>query len=872
MSAFKKCGAQATTWGRPAASSYLPDAFAADPDRLARFQREAQVLASLNHPGIAAIYGIEKTDDTQALVLELVEGPTLSDRIVEGPIPLDEALPIAKQIAEALEAAHEAGVIHRDLKPANIKVREDGTVKVLDFGLAKALDTAPEGDPSQSPTLTAAATQRGVIMGTAAYMSPEQARGKTVDTRADIWAFGCVLYEMLTGTRAFEGRDVSETLAGVIKTDPRWGSLPPDTPRHLHNVLRRCVEKEPRQRVQAIGDVRLAMDGAFETTVSTSSEPTAPPHLAVWQRPAPAIALGLMFAVMTSFVVWVVTRVDVVPAEVMRFALVARTSYAPGAGRGFAISSDGTQVAYRGPVGRNLSALYLRGLDQLEVMPLRGGENGASPFFSPDGQWVGFTNFLGAPTLRKVATFGGPPETVTESPNDIRGAAWGTDGQIVFGTAGAGLFRVSEDGGEPEPLTTLDREQGEASHTWPSIIPDHDAVVFVIGTGASLSTWQLAVLDLDTRQVTRLGLAGVSPHYVTTGHLVYAAVDGALRAVPFDATSLTATGTPVPVLDGVRVTAEGAAAYTLSDNGRLVYETGAAGGVVPRSLVWVDRNGREEPIAAAPLRGYVYPRISPDGARVAVDIQDEARDIWVWDLADETLTRFTSDTPTVRPHWTPDGQRVVYNSLRSGERGFYAKLADGTGPVESLGEFTGGVSDVTETHVVANRLMPDRGTDVVIMTLDGDSPPQTFLGTEFNEGEGDVSPDGEWLAFESDETGRFEIYVYAFPDAEAGRSTISTGGGRHPLWSRTGSELFYWADNQFMVVPIQTTPSFSRGTPRMLFEGPYFQALGRTYDVASDARFLMIKAAAEVGENTPSQQVNVVLNWLEELKRLVPVP
>ncbi len=293
-------------------------------------------------------------------------------------------------------------------------------------------------------------------------------------------------------------------------------------------------------------------------------------------------------------------------------------------------------------------------------MPMRGGDDGLSPFFSPDGQWVGFMTFPDSTTLQKVATFGGQPETVTEAKSEIRGAAWGTDGQIVFGTAGAGLFRVSEDGGEPEPLTTLDRERGEASHTWPSIIPDHDAVVFVIGTGAPLSTGQLAVLDLDTRQVTRLGLPGVSPQYVTTGHLVYAAEDGALRAIPFDATSFTATGTPVPVLDGVRVRPNGAAAYTLSDNGRLVYETGAAGGVVPRSLVWVDRNGQEEPIAAAPLRGYRYPRISPDGTRVAVDIQGEATDVWVWDLADETLTRLTSDTSNARPHWTPDGQQVVY--------------------------------------------------------------------------------------------------------------------------------------------------------------------------------------------------------------------
>ena len=508
--------------------------------------------------------------------------------------------------------------------------------------------------------------------------------------------------------------------------------------------------------------------------------------------------------------------------------------------------------------------------DQLDAALLRGGENGVAPFFSPDGQWVGFAAFPGQRTLRRVATFGGPPETLTETPNPIRGAAWGTDDHIIFGTDGAGLFRVSEDGGEPEALTMLDAEQGEMSHTWPSIIPGHDAVVFVIGTGATLTTGQLAALDLDTEEVTRLGLAGVGPHYAPTGHLVYAAEDGALRAVPFDATSLRATGTPVALVDGVLVKATGAANYSLSDNGRLVYITGGVEGEVSRSLVWVDRDGREEP-TAAPHRGYVYPRISPDGTRVAVDIQGEANNIWVWNIADETLTRLTSDTSmNLYGHWTPDGQRVVFSALGGRGDGLSSTPADGTGPVERLTEFRyGAVSAVTETHVIASTLTPDRGTDLIMVALDGDNPPETLLGTEFNEGHAALSPDGEWLAFESDESGRPEIHVRPFPDVEAGRATISTTGGQHPAWSRDGRELFYWADNQFMVASVQTTPSFSRGTPQVLFEGSYFQATGRTYDVAPDGRFLMIKAAAEAGENTPPQ-INVVINWFEELTRLVP--
>ncbi len=427
-----------TQLNRDVALKILPDAFAADPDRLSRFQREAQVLASLNHPGIAAIYGTEedKTDGTRALVLELVEGPTLADRIAKGPIPLDEALPIAKQIAEALEAAHEAGVIHRDLKPANIKVREDGTVKVLDFGLAKALDTTPASDPSQSPTLTAAATQMGVIMGTAAYMSPEQARGKPTDRRADIWSFGAVLFEMLTGRRVFRGRDVSETLAAVIQSSPEWGALNRDTPLRLANLLRRCLEKEPKQRVQAIGDVRLAMEGAFETTIAAPLEPTAAPQPQVWQRPISIVLLVVISATLVGLGVWTAMHPEVEPADVMRFAIVASddapmsSSAVTGRDRDIAVSADGKQVVYTGPVvDGNGSQLYVRTINQLAGAPLRGGEGGGHPVVSPDGAWVAFLNVTSRQTLRKVSIFGGTPVTVAESPDYFLGISWEAENQ-----------------------------------------------------------------------------------------------------------------------------------------------------------------------------------------------------------------------------------------------------------------------------------------------------------------------------------------------------------------------------------------------------------------------------------------------------------
>ena len=624
--------ARDTKLDRDVALKVLPEAFTQDPDRLARFEREAKVLASLNHPNIGSIYGLEEAEGIRALVLELVEGPTLADRIKQGPIPLDEALPIAKQIAEALEAAHEQGVIHRDLKPANIKVKADGTVKVLDFGLAKAFQPDPS-DPklSQSPTisLTAAATQMGMVIGTAAYMSPEQASGKTVDKRADVWAFGVVLYEMLTGTRPFVGDDVSKTLAHVIAIDPDWSTLPTVVPPVLGTFLRGCLEKNPKQRVQAIGDVRLAMEGAFETPASEAAEAVARRPLHPWQRPVPALGIVVMAVLVTGLAVRALTRPEPPPAPgVMRLTIVPPDTAPLGVQSPnrspIAISPDGTQVVYGGAGGLNL-----RPIDQLVGAPVRGGEGGIAPFVSPDGEWVGFLHVTSFTTLQKVSTLGGPSVMVTESPTPILGASWGEDDQIIFGTVGAGLFRVSGGGGDPEALTTIDGGQGETSHAWPSIIPGGEAVLFMISAGGPLAIGQLAVLDLATTEVKRLGLAGGSPRYVSTGHLVYAVEDGSIRAVPFDAASLDVAGSPVPLVEGVQVRATGAADFGVSDNGRLVYVLGASGGGSQRSLIWVDREGREE-LTAAPLQAYPTVSLSPDSTRAASGILAGGNvDIWV---------------------------------------------------------------------------------------------------------------------------------------------------------------------------------------------------------------------------------------------------
>ncbi len=878
--------ARDTKLGRDVALKVLPDLFADDPERLARFQREARVLASLNHPNIASIYGLEESEGVRALVLELVEGPTLAERIAQGAIPVDEALPIAKQIADALEAAHEAGVIHRDLKPANVKVKTDGMVKVLDFGLAKALDPSPTGDPSESPTLTAAATRMGVIMGTAAYMSPEQAKGKVVDKRADVWAFGVVLYEMLTGRRVFEGGDISEVLAGVIKTEPNWDALPADMTPALRTYLRRCLQKEPKQRVRDIGDVRLAMEGAFETAVPQPAEARVAPPLQVWQRPAPLALGGLALIVVSSLAVWTLTRPDVIPADLIRFAIVPPDTAPLGFG-GFspdlAMSPDGSQVVYKGPNPSNSGPqLNLRPIDQLVGAPLRGGEGGTGPFVSPDGEWVGFST---RNILQKVSIFGGPPVTLTESPNPILGASWGADDQIIFGTGGAGLFRVSGGGGEPEALTTLDTEQAENAHLWPFIIPGREAVVFVISTGVPvLTNAQLAVLDLDTREVTRLGLTGVSPHYVSTGHLVYAAEDGSVRAVPFDATALEVTGNPVPLVEGVMVKGSGAANFSISANGRLVYALGEVRGAGPpvRTMVWVDREGLE---TALPLPGRLYrdPRLSPDGRRVAVTVQDEGRwDLWVFDVQSAAALRLTNEAVVRTPIWTPDGERIIFSWDKEPPNALFWIPADGSGEAERLttpdagilGDYPTSVSPDGQA-IVFTRVLDTGDRELWQVPLDGEQTPQPVVRGEFSRGNAALSPDGQWLAYRSNQSGAVEVYLQPYPGPGA-TTPVSIGGGDSAVWSRDGRELFYRVGNRMMVVEVETEPTVRVSRPEELWEGPYYdQGFGtgvRQYHVAPDGRSLMIKQGAATGDATGAPELVVVLNWFEELKARVPVP
>ena len=858
-----------TQLNREVALKILPDAFADDPDRLARFKREAQILASLNHPNIAAIYGIEEAEGTRALVLELVEGPTLADRISKGPIPLDEALPIARQIAEALEAAHEAGVIHRDLKPANIKVRKDGTVKVLDFGLAKALDPNPDADPSQSPTLTAAATQMGVIIGTAAYMSPEQASGQIADKRSDIWSFGVVLYEMLTGQCLFTGETISHVLAKVLDRELDFNALPTATAPPVRRLLRRCLERKPKRRLSDMGEALIHLE---EATTAQAEDSSGGAAVAPVSQPArrsqalPWVAGIVIGGLITGGAVWSLTH----PATplVSRFSIPVEGLATAGLSTPLALSPDGRTLVYAAfPPGDTTRQLYRRLLDQVEASPIRGTEGGAGPFFSPDGEWLGFWA-IGERVLKKVSLAGGPPTTLTPV-NDFRWASWGPDGTIVFAGGGEhlGLWLVADSGGAARQIATV--EEGVLRYIDPQFLPDGNGVLFTI-VAASTPT-QVAVLSLETGEHTIL-LEGNSARVTSTGHLVFTREDS-LWAVPFDAGRLELRGDPSPVLEGVQPNSDGVARMALAEDGSLVYVTGAAGAGALRSFVWVDREGREEPLPLPP-RAYFHLRLSPDGTRVAVGVADDgAPALWVYDVGSAAGLRLTQEARAVAPLWTPDGERVVFTWNVGGSNDLFWIPADGSGEGEPL--TTSDVNDVSTSVTPDGRAalfvrVEGAQREIWEVALDGEPTPTPVLQGEFARGNADVSPDGRWMAYRSDQSGQMEIYLQPYP-GPGPTVPVSIGGGDMVTWSSDGSELFYRIENRMMAVGVNDDGTV--GTPRELFDGNFFAQPGgiRNYHVAPDGRFLMLKSGDASTDSQPIAQVLLVQNWFEELKERVPV-
>jgi len=863
--------AEDTNLSRDVAIKVLPEQFTKDPQRLARFEREAKLLASLNHPNIAAIYGLEEADGVRFLSMELVPGETLAERVAKGPVPVKEALEVCRQIAEGVEAAHEKGVIHRDLKPANVKVTPEGKVKILDFGLAKAFESeVPVTDISQSPTLTEEMTRAGVILGTAAYMSPEQARGEEVDKRTDIFAFGCVLYELLTGRKAFGGKTVTDTLAKVLEGVPDWKSLPNSTPWRIQELLQRCLSKDPDDRLLHIGEARIqikkAREDPTESPTGVASAVQSGP-----QRWTMTVSLVVLAVVVTGLVFWLFIQPSSPEQSLNRFVITPSPPVvlASVAHNEVAISPDGRQLVYMG-VREGRRALYLRSLDNFVDKPIPGTAHPQGMvFFSPDGESIGF---FAEGKLKKTSLAGGSPITLCDAPSGFWTGDWFED-TIVFTTtfeSGRGLYRVSANGGEPEMLATVNSDEGEIGYILPDFLPDGKDLLFTI----SLNTgFQTALLSLETGERKVVLENARQARYLSTGHLVYEqSGTGTLMVVPFDLAALEVTGDSMSVVQGVR-TFGSPVDYAISDNGTLVYvpSTTSTGGL-NRTLVWVDREGKEEPLAAE-LRSYENPRISPDGSRLAITINDPGgRDVWIYDLEREIPTRLTfGPGEDQNPLWTPDGQRIVFGSSRPPGRGvkLFWKAADGTGQVEFLATGPGNLTALSFSPD-GKSLVFLLSINLYVLSMEGERTSQPLFQSHHRERLGMISPDGHWIAYESNESGRQEVYVRPFPNVEEGKWQISRDGGTEPVWAPRGKELFYRNGEAMMVVDIKTAPIFTGGSPVVLFSGRYTSGLPvANYDISPDGqRFLMIKAAEE--EEGQQGQINVVVNWFEELKRLVP--
>ena len=857
--------------GRDVAIKVLPEEFARDADRVARFQREAKLLASLNHTNIASIYGLEESGGTQFLVLELVEGDTLADQIKRGPIPVEESLKLALQIAEALEAAHEKGVIHRDLKPANIKVTPDRKVKVLDFGLAKAYaGDREEVNLSNSPTLSDMATQQGVILGTAAYMSPEQAKGKTVDKRADVWAFGCVVYEMLTGRSLFSADDVSQTLARVLERQPDFSCLPPNLHPKIVGMLERCLEKEAKNRYGVISDARVDIQkvltdpsGVFAQPVTAMEPRTRLRTILPWV--AAAVVLG---AIIVGVAVWKLKPLE--QRSVMRFDydLPESPQFNPNSAAALAVSPNGKQFVYSTSKG-----LFMRSLDKLTPKLIVGTEGSSwSPFFSPDGKWIGY--FSGG-KLKKIAVNGGAPSSLCDV-GSLLGAWWNEDNTIAYGQFASDIMQISATAGTPESIVKV--KSGNLID--PQILPDGKSILYTHYAGSAEQ--KIMVHSLKSGETKEL-FSGFGARYIPTGHIIYLLPNNSsLFAIQFNPSRLEVKGEPVTVLEGVK-------RYAISASGTLAYIPGTAREAAARQiLVWVNREGKEEPLAAAPNQYFLF-RISPDGTRVALTVGETPKfNIWVLDMVRETMTRLTLEegTDNAVPLWTPDGKRIVYASSREknllGGGDVYWRAANGTGQAEKLATSPSrGLNPFSwsrngKTLVLWELSLNPRGSDIGMVSMEGNHTRKPLLQEKYNETHPLVSPDGKWMAYASDESGKNEVYVCTFPDVNKGKWQISTNGGDSPLWSPDGRELFYHASDATMAVRVETEPDFKPGKPTVLFRRTYYGSLANmaVWDISPDGkRFLMMKEDASTGKPVAEgpRKINIVVNWTEELKQRAPM-
>jgi len=877
-----------STLNRSVAIKVLPAPLVDDPERQSRFRREAKLLAALNHPNIAHIHGFEESTGIAALVMELVDGPTLADRLQRA-MPLAEALSIARQLADALEAAHAQGIIHRDLKPANIKVRDDGTVKVLDFGLARALDPSVTSSAGslESPTISDGSTQPGLVLGTPAYMAPEQALGKPADKRADIWSFGCVLYEMLAAKRAFAGSEISDTLARVIGSDPDWTALPPSTPAPIRRLLRRCLEKPLNKRLADIADARLDIEEASSPSVGLTPT-SASVAFSGWRRVLPwavaATSAGALAAVLVSG-----SRTASV-ARPMRLSVdlgLRGEGTTPASPATLALSADGASVAFV-PVKRsdNLPQLYLRTFDRADAVLLPGTEGANGPFFSPDGQWVGF---FASGKLKKIAVTGGEPITLCDAPNG-HGGNWGEDGAIVFSAdQQTALSRVPSAGGRPEPLTAL--EPGEKTQRWPQVLPGGKTVLYSslspAGNLFDFNQSNLVAQRLPNGPRKIVVRGAYFGRYVLSGHLLYLH-DDTLFAVPFDRERLELTGPARPLADRlVSNTEAGTAMFAVSSSGVLVNVRRFLDGDV-RPITWLDRSGRSAMLRSTPSAWGDF-SFAPDGRRLAVTASDGKQgDIWVDDLGRDALDRVThfnsgSGTPT----WTPDGRRIAFSSMLGEHEvartyNLYWVQSDGSGTLQRL---------TTSPHLQtpgswhpSGKILAftERGprSAVMLLPMEGDERsgwkpgnPTIFSSGAFDQRAPAFSPDGRWLAYESNQSGTFNVYVRPFPGPGA-QIPISTSGGEFPTWSRTRHELIYGTrDRRVMIVNYSVQgDSFRADQPRPWPEAQLKPELGhsRGFDLHPDGERLVLPAVGETGPAPKWDRLDLILNVFDELRRIAP--
>ncbi|HKQ96358.1 MAG TPA: protein kinase [Candidatus Polarisedimenticolia bacterium] len=883
--------------GRDVALKVLPAILAADPERLARFTREAQVLASLNHAGIAAIYGLEESGDTKALVLELVEGPTLGERLTLGPLPLDEALSTAAAIAEALDAAHEHGIVHRDLKPANVKLRPDGVVKVLDFGLAKALDsTSGFGvDASLSPTLTAQATRSGIILGTAAYMAPEQAKGKTVDRRADIWAFGAVLFEMLTGKRLFDGETPSEVLAQVILKEPDLTALPETTPAHVRHLLARCLERDPKTRLRDIGEARLALlqprslvtsggtliapasgIGGGLAGAGAGSRPSSLPGVDAARRRSllPWVVGLLVVALITTMGPIVMRLARPAPRQVARYDIQVPKEIAFDLSNrpSVALNPGGTMLAFIG-TQEGISRIYVRRRDEAEAHAVPGSEGASNPVFSPDGRWLAFTSDN---RLKKSSIEGSVIDLAPVS--DGRGIAWVDSGNIVYAPEPiGGLMRIPANGGTPVPVTQLVEKDQERTHRWPEALPGGKTVLFTIGSMGSPDNYDASVIqavDLATGKRKDVLHGAAMARFVPPSTLVYARTS-ALYGISFDPETLETSGDSVALLQEIASDIPtGATHFAYAGDGTLAYISGSDRS--GRTVFWVDRDGNSTPIGL-PAGVYNDLRLSPDRSRMAIAVGSTgAADIWVYDFTRTIFTRVTFTNHNGTPVWSKDGTALYYASYAPplGATTVYRVLADGSRPPEeilALAERTylyGLTPDSSALVVAFATRTQNSKSNIMRVPLAKGAKPTPLAASDWDEYNASLSPAARYVAYQSNDTGRDEIYVRDTAGA-GGRWQVSTLGGEEPSWSADGKEMYYRNENRLMVVPVQTGATFSVGVPRILINGilAVRSDTGISYDVDSaNKRFLMVRLASNVDPNTG---LRVVLNWRDELERLM---